>query len=74
MLACRVPCAEGYVSLSATLPEPPGREPDRARPGGRGPGGLEDHGRASLTAPSQLTLHVDAEAFLRFVADEPEAV
>ncbi len=24
VLACRVPCAEGYVSLSATLPEPPG--------------------------------------------------
>jgi hypothetical protein len=36
--------------------------------------GKASYGRASLPAPSQLTLHVDAEAFLRLVAAEPETV
>jgi ATPase family associated with various cellular activities (AAA) len=36
--------------------------------------GKASYERASLPAPSQLTLHVDAEAFLKLVAEEPEAV
>ena len=36
--------------------------------------GKASYERACLPAPSQLTLHVDAEAFLRLVASEPEAV
>jgi hypothetical protein len=32
--------------------------------------GKASYGRASLPAPSQLTLHVDAEAFLRLVAND----